>query len=182
MKHLLKIFLVLTLCFTLSSCLVNTAVGAVKTVAKAGYKVVKGTINGVSWAVSKAKGKIDKDKLDGKWKIVGVYNGSYDTFSNDENPENEYQSPCTIGAEIFEFNSKRSKFKALHCETEKPDWTDYDFKFGKNPQTGEKENYIRYNQRNYISVIDATNKTLVLEGNLDPSNPFAGKKLYMLEK
>ncbi|MHA6728341.1 hypothetical protein ACX3PU_09805 [Chryseobacterium sp. A301] len=182
MKSILKTVLVLVLCFTLTSCIVSTAVGVVKTAAKVGYKVVKGTVNGVSWAVKKAQGKIDEDRLDGKWKIVGLYNGSYDTFASDENPDNTYKNSCIGSEEIFEFKTKRSKFKPAHCKSQDEEWVSYKYKYGKNPQSSEKENYIEYNSRNYISVIDVTNKTLVLEGTLNLGDSFGGKQLIMLEK
>ena len=182
MKSILKIALILVLCFTLTSCLVNTAVGVVKTAAKVGYKVVKGTVNGVGWAVKKAQGKIDEDRLEGKWKIVGVYNGSYDTFAKDENPANQYESSCAGSEDIIEFKTKRSKFKPFHCATTDEEWISYKYKYGKNPQSSEKENYIEYNSRNYISVIDVTNKTMVLEGTLHLNGSFTGKQLIMLEK
>lgn len=78
-----KIILLLLAFFILESCVVSTAGKVVKTVATAGYKVVKGTVKGISWTVSKAKGKIDPDRLDGTWKIVGVYKGTYEDFEND---------------------------------------------------------------------------------------------------
>ena len=166
----------------LNSCVVRTATKVVTGVAKVGYKAVKGTVNGIGWAVSKAKGKIDEDRVDGTWKIVGVYRGSFDDFANDQNPENVFTSDCTDGSDQMIFKAKKSKFKPVHCSSEKEDWVKYSMKFGKNPLTGEKENYIEYNSNSYISVIDITNKTMVLEGNLIPKLAFSGAKLYLLEK
>ncbi|WP_312764510.1 hypothetical protein [Epilithonimonas sp.] len=166
----------------LQSCIVSTAAKAVKGVATVGYKAVKGTVKGVSWAVSKAKGKIDKDRIDGTWKVVGVYKGSFEDFSNDQVPDSSFNSECVEGFDQIIFNSKKSKFKPVHCNTEKEDWQKYDFEFGKNPLTKEKENYIEYNSSNYISVIDINSKTMVLEGNLMPKLAFSGAKLYLLEK
>lgn len=177
-----KIILAAAVVFTLQSCIVSTATKAVKGVAKVGYKAVKGTVKGVSWAVSKANGKIDKDRIDGTWKVVGVYNGSFENFSNDPNSDSSYNSDCTEGFDQIIFNSKKSKFKPVHCSTEKEDWQKYDFEFGKNPLTKEKENYIEYNSNNYISLIDVNSKTMILEGNLMPKLAFSGGKLYLLEK
>ena len=166
----------------LQSCIVSTAAKAVKGVAKIGYKAVKGTVKGVSWAVSKANGKIDKDRIDGTWKVVGIYHGSFADFSVDQNPESSFNSECVEGFDQIIFNSKKSKFKPVHCSTEKESWQKYDFEFGKNPLTKEKENYIEFNSSNYISVIDINSKTMILEGSLMPKQAFSGGKLYLLEK
>ena len=177
-----KIALSITALLILQSCVVSTATKAVTTVAKVGVGVVKGTVKGIGWAVGKAKGKIDEDKVDGKWKLVGVYKGNYNSFINDKNPEIAYTSDCVDNLDIIEFNSKKSKFKPIHCSTGKEDWVKYKMEFGKNPQTKEKENYIEYNSKNYISVIDATNKTMVLEGNLLNNATYYGTNLFLFEK
>jgi len=177
-----KVIILISVFAVLQSCVVSTAAKAVKGVAKVGYKAVKGTVKGVSWAVSKAKGKIDEDRVDGTWKVVGVYRGSFEDFANDQNPESSFESECTDSFDQIVFNSKRSKFKPVHCSSEEEDWVKYSFEFGKNPLTKEKENYIEYNSNNYISVIDINNKTMVLEANLMPKLAFSGAKLYLLEK
>ena len=177
-----KIILPIFALIILQSCIVSTAAKAVKGVAKIGYKAVKGTVKGVSWAVSKANGKIDKDRIDGTWKVVGIYHGSFADFSVDQNPESSFNSECIDGFDQIIFNSKKSKFKPVHCSTEKESWQKYDFEFGKNPLTKEKENYIEFNSSNYISVIDINNKTMILEGSLMPKQAFSGGKLYLLEK
>lgn len=166
----------------LQSCVVSTAAKAVKGVAKVGYKAVKGTVKGVGWAVSKANGKIDEDRIDGTWKVIGVYHGTFDDFNNDANPDSSFESECAEGFDQIIFNSKKSKFKPVHCNSEKVSWEKYDFEFGKNPSTKEKENYIEYNSNNYISVIDINSKTMILEGNLMPKLAFSGGRLYLLEK
>ena len=178
----LKIAVLLISGFVLSSCIVSTAAKIVKTTAKVGYSVVKGSVQGVSWAVKKAEGKISEDRIDGTWKVIGVYNGTYEQFSQDENPANNFKSECSDGMEVIEFKSKRERFAPVHCDSEKEEMVKYKFKFGKNPSTGNKENYLKYNASNYISIIDVTNKTMVLEGNLMQSYAFAGGKLYMFEK
>ncbi|WP_417431659.1 hypothetical protein [Halpernia sp.] len=168
--------------FSLSSCIVSTAAKVVTTTAKLGYSAVKGTVKGVSWAVQKADGKIDEDRIDGTWKVVGVYNGTYEQFSQDNNPENQFKNNCSDGFEVIEFKSKREKFRPVHCSSEDEDLVKYDFKFGKNPQSNNKENYLKYNSNNYISIIDVTSKTMVLEGNLMQNYVFSGGKLYLFEK
>ena len=177
-----KIVLLLLMSFILSSCLVTTAAKIVSTTAKIGYSVVKGTVKGVSWAVRKAEGKIDEDRLNGTWKVVGVYNGTFEQFSQDSDPDNNYKSECAEGFEVIEFKSKRGKFQPIHCQNEKEDWVKYKYDFGKNPSTKNKENYLKYNSNNYISIIDVTSKTMVLEGNLMQSYAFSGGKLYLFEK
>lgn len=168
--------------FFLNSCVVRTAAKVVKTTAKVGYSVVKGTVKGIGWAVKKAEGKINEDRLDGTWKIVGVYNGSFDDFEKEKDPDNSFNSECTEGFEQMVFKTKKNKFKPVHCSSEKEGWTKYSFKFGKHPQTKTKENYIRYNAKNYITIINVSSKTMVLEGNLMPAHAFSGAKLYLFEK
>ena len=80
---IIKIGIVLLLAFFLTSCVVAAAAKVVTTAAKIGISAVKGTVKGVSWAVKKAEGKIDEDRLNGTWKVVGVYNGTYEQFSQD---------------------------------------------------------------------------------------------------
>lgn len=166
----------------LQSCVVSTAAKAVGGVANIGYKAVKGTVNGISWAVSKANGKIDEDRLNGTWKVVGAYKGTLEEFQKDPNPSTSFDSDCKDGVDQIIFKSKKSRLKTTHCSHEDEKWVKYDFNFGKNPMTKEKENYIKYNSSNYISVIDVTNKTMVLEGNVMPKLAFSGAKLFLLEK
>lgn len=173
-----KYIVLISAAVVLQSCIVSTAAKVVKGVATVGYKAVKGTVQGISWAVSKAKGKIDKDRLDGKWKVVGIYKGPFTEYEKQQNPETSFETKCEEGFEQIEFNARRSKFKPVHCSREKEDWTKYDLEFGKNPSNGERENYIKYHSRNYISVIDVSSKNLILEGDLT----LAGTQLYLLEK
>ncbi|AQX50794.1 hypothetical protein [Elizabethkingia anophelis] len=178
-----KIVFIISAAFLLNSCVVSTAAKVVKGAVNVSYKAVKGTVNGISWAVSKAKGKIDEDRIDGTWKVVGVYRGSFEDFTKDQNPESNFATECTNDSfDQIIFNSRKSKFKPVHCSSDKEEWQKYAMEFGKNPITKEKENYIEYNSNNYISVIDVNNKTMVLEGNLMPKLAFSGAKLYLLEK
>jgi len=176
-----KYIVILSGFFILQSCVVNTVAKTVKTVAKVGVGVVKGTVKGIGWAVGKAKGKISEDKIDGNWKLVGIYKGNYESFARDENPTVIYTSDCDEQFNIMNFKSKREKFQTIHCKNEKVDWINYSFEYGKNPLTKEKENYIQYNKQ-YISVIDITNKTMVLEGNLLNNSTYYGTNLFLFEK
>lgn len=175
-----KILLLLSMAVVLNSCVVRTAAKVVTTTAKVGISVVKGTVKGVAWTVKKAEGKINENRLDGTWKVVGVYPGSYDQFIADKDPDNTFESRCSEGMEQIEFKAKKKKFKPIHCSAEKEDWVKYKYKFGKHPVTKSKENYLQYNARNYVTIIDVTSKTMVLEGNLMPG--MMGTKLYLFEK
>lgn len=177
-----KILLLFIIGFSLSSCVVTTAAKVVGGAVSLSYKAVKGTVKGVSWAVSKANGKIDENRLDGTWKIVGVYNGSFTEFEKDEAPDNSFKSECDSGFEQILFKTKKSKFQPVHCSSTKEKWIKYSFDFGKHPITKEKENYIEFQKNNYLTIINVTNSTLVLEGNLMPKYAFSGGKLYLLEK
>lgn len=177
-----KGLVLITSLFLLQSCVVSTAAKVVKGATKVAYKTVKGTVNGISWAVKKAEGKINEDRLDGTWKIVGVYHGTFDDFQKDSNPATSFESDCGEAFDQLVFKTNKSKFKQAYCSSEDQDWTKYKLKFGKNPLTRDKENYIEYGNNSYISVIDVSNKTLVLEGNVIPKLYFSGAKLYLLEK
>lgn len=177
-----KGIVLITSLFVLQSCVVSTAAKVVKGATKVAYKTVKGTVNGISWAVKKAEGKISEDRLDGTWKIVGVYHGSFDDFQKDSNPSTSFETECSEGFDQLIFKSNKSKFKPAHCSSEDEHWVKYKLKFGKNPLTRDKENYIEFGNDSYISVIDASSKTLVLEGNVISKLYFSGAKLFMLEK
>lgn len=177
-----KIVALLLLVFLMNSCVVRTATKVVTTTAKVGYSVVKGTVKGISWTVKKAEGKINEDRLDGTWKLVGVYNGGYDDFVKDKDPDNHFESACDTGVEQIEFKAKKKRFKPIHCSSEKEDWIKYSYKFGKHPITKTKENYLTYNSKNYTTIIDVSSKTMVLEGNLMSAHAFSGAKLYLFEK
>lgn len=177
-----KIALSITILFILQSCIVTTATKVVSTVAKVGYSVVKTTVKGISWAVGKASGKIDEDKLDGKWKLVGIYKGNFDQFTKEKDPNILFSNPCGNELNLIEFKANKSKFKPLHCEKAKESFIKYTLKYGKNPRNGEKENYFEYNSKNAITVIDATNKTMVLEGNLLNNDTYSGINLFLFEK
>ena len=112
----------------------------------------------------------------------GIYNGTYAQFSQDSNPENNFQTNCTEGFEVIEFKTKREKFKPIHCNSIDEDWVKYKYDFGNNPQTKTKENYFKYNAANYVTIIDITSKTLVLEGKLMQKYAFSGGKLFLFEK
>lgn len=167
--------------FILQSCVVTTTAKVVGAAANIGYKTVKGTVKGIGRAVDKAKGKIDPENLDGNWKIVGSYDGSYEEFLTDGEDKGIIENSLCAQTEI-EFNAKRKKFKQAHCAGEDEDWIDYKLKYGKNPISKERENFIQYNGSNVITVINANRKTLILEGNLMLGRGSNGNKLYFLEK
>ncbi|QCX54227.1 hypothetical protein [Elizabethkingia sp. JS20170427COW] len=175
-----KLVILLSL-FALNSCVVSTATKIVKTTTKVAYKTVKGTVNGISWAVKKAEGKININQLNGDWKVVGVYKSSYDDILKNGKSENIYQATCEAN-DILSFKTKKDKYKPVHCSTTDADWEKYKFDFGKNPETKERENYLELNKSTYISIINVDDKSLILEGNLIPSYAFSGAKVYLLEK
>lgn len=181
-QQMKKIILISGLALILSSCVVSTAGKVVKTAVRTTTKVVKGTVKGVSWAVKKAEGKINENRLDGDWKVVGVYNGTYEEFAKDKDPDNNYESKCSDSFEQITINTKKEKFRPFHCSGEKEDWVKYKFKFGKNPQNKEKENYLKYNRDKTISIVDVTSKTMVIESELLLGNNFPKRRLYLLEK
>lgn len=177
-----KAILLLFMGLFLNSCVVSTAAKVVKTTTKVAVGAVKGTVNAVSWTVSKASGKIDDKRLNGTWRITEVYKGSFDDISKTGEGEDIYSNSCSSGSEILEFKAKKSKLKPVHCSEVKEKWESYKFKFGKNPETKERENYIKMASGEYISIINVSNKELILEGNLIPSYTLKGGRVYRLEK
>src|SRR5690625_7733897 len=89
-----RIIVLIMMSFLLSSCVVSTAAKVVKTTAKIGVSAVKGTVKGISWSVKKDNGKINENRLDGTWKVVGVYNGNYEQYSKDVQHENNIIYYC----------------------------------------------------------------------------------------
>lgn len=181
-KPMKRFILLLLMSFTLSSCVVSTATKVVKTTTKVATKAVKGTVKGVSWAVKKAEGKIDENRLNGDWKLVGVYKGSYvDILKNDES-EDLYENACVSGDEIISFKSKKEKWQTIHCASDKVSWEKYKFEFGKNPTTKDRENYLTFDKKTHVSIIDVNHKHLILEGDLLPTYALKGGKVYLFEK
>ena len=176
-----KFIIILAAGFCLQSCVVNTAAKAVTAVAKAGYGVVKGTVKGISWTVNKAKGKIDEDRLDGDWKLVGIYDGPLAEYEREKNPNTSFEATCANENTLLSFKTKKSKLKQLYCAKEKVDFEKYKFQFGRNSATGDKENYITFANKN-LTIVDVSNKNLVLEGvgfyDLTKSN----RQVYLFEK
>lgn len=178
-----NIFGLLIIGSILSSCVVSTAAKVVKGAAKVTYGAVKGTVKGVSWAVSKAEGKIDDSRLDGKWRLIGVYKGSYDQIVKNGDSENILTASCTSEeTEMLTIKARKEKWQPVHCENSKVDWEKYKFKFGKNPDTKEKENYLELADDRNISIINVSDQQLILEGNLIPSYAFSGGKVFLFEK
>ncbi len=164
--------------FFLSSCIVSTATKVVSTSVKAATGVVSGTVKGIGWAVKKAEGKINEDLLDGRWQLVGVYSGSYDALPQD--PVNLLNTGCA--KEITEFKSRKEKYRPVFCDGSKMDWQKYDFSFGKNPSTRERENYLELNKNNYVTIINVDSQNLILQGNFSPTYSLQGGTIYLLKK
>ncbi|MFA5619774.1 MAG: hypothetical protein WDA08_05655 [Weeksellaceae bacterium] len=177
-----KYLLIGSMLFLLSSCVVSAVGKVASTAVKATVGIVKGTVKGVSWAVSKAEGEISEKRIDGTWKVVGVYNGTYEEFIKDGDADNQFENHCGNEDVEITFKTNRSRFQPFHCSNEKEDWVKYKFKFGKNPQTKEKENHLRYGNNQTISIIDVTSKTMVIESEQTFGNSFPKRRMYLLEQ
>lgn len=165
--------------FALSSCIVSTATKVVTTAGKVAVGAVKATVNGIDWAITKANGKIDEDRLNGKWKIVGLFKGNFDEFSSKNNPNNYVN--CIEGNELYEFKVKKEKFIHYHCGFTTPIEYKYKFSFEKNTETKTKENMITYGP-SYFTVLDVTKNTLALEGYFVEEYGNKVKSICLLEK
>lgn len=174
-----KIFLSLCIFTIFNSCIVSTAVSALSTVGKVAVGAVKTTVKGISWSIKKANGKINEDRLNGKWKIVGYYKGNFEEFSAQVNPVNYFS--CTSGDEFYEFKMNREKFFHYTCGTSEPIKYKLKYSFEKNPETGNKENMITYGP-SYFTIIDVTNEHLALEGYFVQENGIEVKSICLLDK
>lgn len=174
-----KLVLIIGLFFAVTSCIVSTATKVVTTAGKVAIGAVKATVNGIDWAITKANGKIDDSRLNGKWKVVGLFKGSFDEFSA-QNNHNNYVN-CIEGNELYEFKVKKEKFIHYNCGSTVPMEYKYKFSFEKNPETRTKENMITYGP-SYFSVLDVTKKTLALEGYFVEENGTKVKSICLLEK
>jgi len=175
-----KIFFLILIHFILHSCIVaTTATKVVSTAGKLAVGAVKTTVNGVNWTIQKANGKINENSLNGKWKVIGFYKGSFNEFSVQNNPTNYYT--CDVGIEIFEFRMNREKFYHYPCGIHDPLQYKLKYSFEKNPETGDKENMITYGP-SYFTIIDVTSDHLVLEGYFVNENGRMVKSIGLLDK
>lgn len=174
-----KILLSILAVSVLHSCVVSTAAKAVTTAGKVAVGAVKTTVKGISWTVKKANGKINEDRLTGKWKVTGIYKGSFEAFSKQENPTNAFN--CTSGEEVYEFKMNREKFSHYPCGSPEPIKYKLEYAFEKNPETGERENMVTYGP-SYFTIIDVSAKNLALEGYFLEENGSKVKSICLLEK
>lgn len=177
MKNILS---ALAFCVLLQSCIVSTAAKVVKTAGKVAVGTVKGAVNVIDWSVKKANGKINEDRLDGKWKVVGLYKGSFAEYENQQSPANLYQG-CNAGDEVYEFDTSKSKFTQYSCGVADPATYKYVYSWEKDPTTGEKENMISYGP-GYFNVINVESKHLALEGFFLGENGTKVRSIAILDK
>lgn len=174
-----KLILSIPILILLKSCIVSTATKVVTTAGKVAVGAVKTTVKGINWTIKKANGKINEDRLNGKWKIVGYYKGSFEEFSTQSNPVNYFN--CNTGEEIYEFKMSREKFYHYPCGNSEPIKYKLEYSFEKNPESGNKENMITYGP-SYFTVIDVTNDNLALEGYFVEEGGRKVKSICLLEK
>ena len=163
----------------LNSCIVGTAAKVVTTAGKVAVGAVKTTVKGINWTLKKANGKINEDRLNGKWKIVGYYKGNFEEFSAQSNPINYFS--CTSGDELYEFKMNKEKFFHYTCGNSEPIKYKLEYSFDKNPETGNKENMITYGP-SYFTIIDVTNEHLALEGYFVYEDGIKMKSICLLDK
>lgn len=175
-----KIFFLILINFIFHSCIVaTTATKVVSTAGKLAVGAVKTTVNGVNWTIQKANGKINENSLNGKWKVIGFYKGSFNEFSVQNNPINFFT--CDMGIEIFDFKMKKEKFYHYPCGTDDPLQYKLKYSFEKNPETGDKENMITYGP-SYFTIIDVDNQHLTLEGYFINIEGSKVKSIALFEK
>ncbi len=174
-----KLILAICICSLLTSCIVSTAAKVVKTAGKVAVGTVKTAAKGAGWAYQKANGKINENRLNGKWKVVALYKGTFDEFSVNENPVNLLN--CSNGNEIYEFKMKKEKL--FHYDCGSSDAVKYKLKysFEKNSETRSHENMITYGP-GYFTVINVTNDNLVLEGYFVEDSGSKVKSICLLEQ
>ena len=175
-----KIVILLSCSVLLQSCIVSTAAKVVKTAGKVAVGTVKGAVNVIDWSVKKANGKINEDRLDGKWKVTGLYKGTFAEYENQQNPANLYE-PCPTGDEIYEFDANKSKFIQYSCGVAEAATFKYVYSWEKDSTTGEKENMISYGP-GYFNVINVDSKHLALEGYFLNENGTKVRSIAVLDK
>ncbi len=167
----------------LSSCIATTvakvAVGTVKTAGKVAVGTVKTAAKGIGWTINKANGKINETRLDGKWKVTGLYKGNFSEFASQSNPVNQFS--CDYGDDIYEFKIKKEKFYRSECGNTESQKYKIKYSFDKNPETKEHENMFTYGP-SYFTVIDVTGSNLALEGYFIEENGTKVKSICLLEK
>lgn len=174
-----KILLSLLICTVLNSCIVATATKVVTTAGKVAVGAVTSTVKGISWSIKKANGKINEDRLNGKWKIVGYYKGSFEEFSAQKEPVNYFT--CLDGMEIYEFKMSKEKFYLYPCGSTESIKYKLEYSFQRNPESGNKENMITYGP-SYFTIIDVTSDHLALEGYFINENGRKVKSICVLDK
>lgn len=174
-----KVFLSVALLGILSSCVVSTAAKVVKTAGKVAVGTVKTAVKGVGWTINKANGKISEDRLNGKWQVVGIYEGNFEEFAAQAEPQNLFE--CTSGSEIYQFKVKKEQFIFTSCASANPQKYKYKYSFEKDPSSGNRENMITYGP-SYFTVVDVTSKNLALEGYFLNQNGTNVKSICILNK
>jgi len=174
-----KVILSVIVLGTLSSCVVSTAAKVVKTAGKVAVGTVKTTARSIGWTVNKVNGKINENRLDGKWKVTGQYKGNFEQFASQSDPVNEFS--CDAGNEVYEFKMKKEKLFHYDCGNTEPQKYKIKYSFEKNSETKEHENMITYGP-SYFTIIDVTGDKLALEGYFVEENGSKVKSICLLEK
>lgn len=174
-----KTILSLALLSLLTSCVVSTAAKVVKTAGKVAVGTVKTAVKGVGWTINKASGKIDEDRLNGTWKVTGIYEGTFEQFAAKSEPENLFD--CAAGEETYQFKVKKGQFLFTACGSADAEKFKYKYSFEKDHTTGDRENMITYGP-SYFNIIDVTGKNLALEGYFLNQNGTKVRSICTLEK
>ena len=163
----------------LTSCVVSTAAKVVKTAGKVAIGTVKTTVKGIGWTVEKANGKINENRLDGKWKVTRQYKGNFEEFAAQSEPENYFT--CDAGNEIYEFKMKKEKMFHYECGSSNAQKYKIKYSFEKNSETKEHENIVTFGP-SYFTIINVTGDKLALEGYFVGENGNKVKSICLLEK
>ena len=174
-----KLITSVLICSVLSSCIVSTAAKVVKTAGKVAVGTVKVAAKGTGWVIQKANGKINEDRLNGKWKVVGFYKGTFDEYSASENPANLFS--CATGDEVYEFKMNKEKMWHYNCGSSDAEKFKIKYSFEKNDETKERENMVTYGP-GYFTIINVTGDRLVLEGYFAEEGGNKIKSICTLEK
>lgn len=151
----------LAICFVAIS---SVACSPTKFMEKSSNIFLKGvelTLKGTDWIFMKASGKINPDKLEGEWELIGTYQGTFDDFvkaqKEGEKLKNVYKSCKNEQAIIVKFDTKNGIIQNK-CGNEVYTTRNYKYQFQEDINTKKYENFIFTGLDDYFTVMSISNK------------------------
>ncbi len=173
-----KMFVMAASLFILNSCGVQSMTKFAEKSTNVFMKGVDATLGGMEWVYNKANGKISEDKIDGKWKIIALYDGDYKTLRQTKNPTNILKTECD---QFAVFDTKNKKFQQINCKSEgNPE--NYTLSFENIDGTMDYDNVFHFGNDESFNIINANGKNMTLEGYFVFDIDTHTTGVYLLEK